>query len=197
MLSRRNELFDRPRGLLFGVEPGIIKLQKYPLGPTVIVRVGGVYFAGPIITEADFSELAFEPTDVLSCRNGWMEPCFDRELFGRQSEGIPSHWMEDVKTFHPLVSSDDVGRGVPFQMADVKTFTARIWEHVEHVELRFPGIKSRLIRIWRLKGFAGQPMLLPFRFEFSKGKLFSSLAHWYYLVQIQFGLPVRGAVVFR
>jgi hypothetical protein len=40
-------------------------------------------------------------------------------------------------------------------------------------------------------------MLLPFRFEFPKGKLFSSLAHWYYLVQIQFGCLFEALFVFR
>jgi hypothetical protein len=33
-----------------------------------------------------------------------------------------------------------------------------------------------------VKGVPFLPKLLPFRFEFRKWKLFSSLAHWYYLV---------------
>ncbi len=71
-----------------------------------------------------------------------MKPGLDRELFCRQPEGVPSHRMQDVKAFHPLVAGDDIGRGIPFQMADVKSFAAWIGEHVEHVKLRFRGIES-------------------------------------------------------
>src|SRR3984957_653627 len=90
--------------------------------------------------------------------------------------------MEDVKAFHPFVSGNNVGRSISFQVADVKTLPAGIGEHVEHIKLRLSGIESRLGRVWRMKGLSIQPTLLPFRLEFQKGKLFSSLAHWYYLV---------------
>ncbi len=92
--------------------------------------------------------------------------------------------MQDVKTFHAFVPSDDIGRGVSFEMADVKSLAARIREHIEHVKLGFRGIESWFVGAWRMKCLPRQPKLLPFWLEFRKGKLFSSLAHWYYLVQI-------------
>src|ERR1700747_1021128 len=87
--------------------------------------------------------------------------------------------MKDIKTFHPSVSGDDIRRGVPFQMTHVKSRATRIGEHVEHVILRLQRIEPWFVRVRGAKGLPFQPKLLPFRLEFQKGKLFSSLAHWY------------------
>ena len=93
--------------------------------------------------------------------------------------------MQNVKAFHPLVSSEDIGRGVPFKMTHMESSAAGVGEHVEHVELWFSGIEPWFDRVWSIKGPPFLPKLLPFRFEFRKWKMFSSLAHWYYLVLIR------------
>src|ERR1700722_5999863 len=106
--------------------------------------------------------------------------------------------MQDVKSFHPFVSGNNIGGGIPFQVADVKSFATGVGEHVEHVKFRFRGIESRFMRIGRMKDLPFQPNFLPFRLEFRKGKLFSSLAHWYYLVKNpEFGCLSRGSVCLR
>src|SRR5260370_39615804 len=92
--------------------------------------------------------------------------------------------MQNVKAFHALVSSEDIGRGVHFKRTHMESFTAGVGEHVEHIELWFSGIEPWFARVCRMKGLPFLPKLLPFRFELRKWKLFSSLAHWYYLVLI-------------
>src|SRR5580704_11520453 len=90
--------------------------------------------------------------------------------------------MQNVKAFHALVSSEDIGRGVTFKMAHMEPFAAGVGEHVEHIEFGFSRIEPWFARVCSVKGVPFLPKLLPFRFEFRKWKLFSSLAHWYYLV---------------
>src|SRR5580693_2054000 len=81
--SRRHEFIDRPGRVLSRVEPGIVQLQKYPLGPSVVAGIGGVDFAGPIVAESYLKELAFEPLHVAHRRDAWMESGLDGELFCR------------------------------------------------------------------------------------------------------------------
>ena len=162
LLPRRDEFLDWPGRLVFGVKPGIVQFQKNPLRPFVIARIGGVHFARPVVTESDLCQLAFEPLDVLRRRDGRMKAGLDRELFCWQPECVPPHWVQHVKAFHPLGSCDDIGCGIAFQMTNVKSLTARIGKHVEHVKLRFCGVESLFMWIRGMKGLPFQPKPLPF-----------------------------------
>ena len=68
--------------------------------------------------------------------------------------------MENLLPLHAAITTNDVGRGVPFGMPDVQPRTARIREHVEHIHLR-------LVRIERAgrKGLMFVPKSLPLGFE--------------------------------
>src|SRR3974377_1074795 len=99
--------------------------------------------------------------------------------------------MQNAKAFHALVSREDIGASVDFEMTHVESCAAGVGEHVEHIEFGFSGIEPWFARVWGMKGLPFLPKLLPFRFEFRKWKMFSSLAHCYYLARPRLR-PARG-----
>ena len=62
--------------------------------------------------------------------------------------------MQHVKAFHPLVSGHNIGRGISFQMADMKSLSAGVGEHIEHVKFRFRRVEPWFMRVRRMKGIA-------------------------------------------
>src|SRR5207237_5642566 len=105
----------------FRIEPRIINLEKDPLRPFEVTRIGGVDFTVPIIGETDSLQLRFEFSDVLAGGDGRMLAALDRILFGGQTEGVPAHWMENIEPAHPFVTRDDVGGGIAYRMYVVQT----------------------------------------------------------------------------
>ena len=159
------------------IEPGIVKPKKNPLRPPKVVRVGGAKLPCPVVTEADGLELRPEAHNIALRRSARVLASFDRELFRRQPEGIPTHGVQDVEAAHPLETGNDIGSRISFDVAHVQTLATRVREHVEDVEFRFCGIKSRFPRVRRTKNPVGQPSGLPFGFEIEKGKLLALGCH--------------------
>ena len=60
----------------------------------------------------------------------------DGMLFGRETKGVPAHGVKDIEVIHPLVSRDDIRGGVAFRVPHVKSSSAGVGEHVEHVVFR-------------------------------------------------------------
>ena len=94
-----------------------------------------------------------------------MLTCFDGILLGRQSEGIPAHWVQHVEAIHALVASHDIRRGVSFRMTHVQSLAGRIRKHVENVIFRLGRIEAFLAGTGSAEGFIFGPMGLPFGFE--------------------------------
>src|SRR6267142_4686783 len=90
-----------------------------------------------------------------------MLAALDRVLFGRQTESVPAHRMQDVEPAHSPVTRADAGGGITFRMPDVQTGAAGIGKHVEHVELRFGRVEIFVARIWYVKNLALFPNRLP------------------------------------
>ena len=61
---------------------------------------------------------------------------FDGVLLGRQTEGVPTHRMQNVAALGALVAGEDVGGGVAFRVANVEARAGWVGEHVEDVKLR-------------------------------------------------------------
>jgi hypothetical protein len=65
--------------------------------------------------------------------------------------------MQDIEASHPLITSNDIGRGVAFRVADMQTLARGIREHVKHIKFRLGAIlvgpKCRVFL----------PVALPFR----------------------------------
>jgi len=85
--------FDRLGLVRFRIEPGIVNLKKDPLRPFEIARIGRVDFALPVVGKTDPFQLLFKFSDVLARGDGRVLTGFDRVLFGRQTERVPTHWM--------------------------------------------------------------------------------------------------------
>src|SRR5207237_3283502 len=147
--------------LYLRIEPVIYNLKKNPLRQIEITRIGGVDLALPIVGKTDPFQLRFKLGDVLARGDGRMLAALDRVLFGRQTERVPAHGMQDIKPAHSLVTRDDVGRGVTFRMPDMQTGAARIRKHIKHVEFRFTRIEIFLARARRVKNLALVPDRLP------------------------------------
>ena len=117
-------------------EPLLVELLEDPLRPAVVLGVGRVDLAVPVVGKAERADLLAEAVDVLLRGDCGMGAGLDGVLLGGKAEGVPSHRMQYVEALHPLVSAEDVGRGVSLGVADVQPCARRIREHVEAVELR-------------------------------------------------------------
>src|SRR5215471_12596130 len=95
---------DRLRLVRYRIEPRIVELQENPLSPFKVFGVGGVDFAGPVVTKPEALDLAFEGGDVgLGCSTGMLAG-FDCILFGGEAESIPTHGVQDVEAAGPVIS---------------------------------------------------------------------------------------------
>ena len=150
--------------LLFGLVKVAVKhFQEYPLGPSVIIRVGGVNFPVPVIAKAQRFDLAAHIVYVVSGRCFWDCAGLDGILLGRQAESIPAHRVQDVKTFGSFVPSNYVTCGITFRVANVQAGRTGIGEHIQHVEF---GLGVVAVRCF--ESFVFFPELLPFFPDFAE-----------------------------
>ena len=68
--------------------------------------------------------------------------------------------MQYVETLHPLVAADNIGCRIALRMTRMKTYTGRIREHIQSIELRL----GKIIDI-RLECLVVFPEFLPFLFD--------------------------------
>ncbi len=118
----------------FGVVPGVEEFEEDPLGPAEVVGVGGGEFAVPVVGEAEGFELAFEGRYVFGGGDARVGAGVDGVLLGGESEGVPTHGVEDVFALHAGVAAGDVGGSVTFGVADMEAGAGGVGEHVEDVK---------------------------------------------------------------
>src|SRR5439155_10452834 len=187
--------FNRLGLVCLRIEPGIVKLEKNPLRPFEIVRVGGVDLTCPIVAEPERLDLTLESGDILLRGLARVLAGLDGVLLGGQTKRVPAHRMEHVKTLGALVSRQNVRGGVAFGMPNMQPGPRRIREHVEDVIFRrklfrapgrsfktvAPGewVSPRNYVAWipRAKGLLFLPDLLPFRLNQMKRILFATARH--------------------
>ena len=133
----------------------LVQLLEDPLRPLVVLRVGRVDLAVPVVREAERADLLAEAVDVLFRRDGGVRPRLDCVLLSRQPEGVPPHRVQDVEALHALVAAEDVRRRVALRVPDVKPRARRVGEHVETVELLALAVRVGLERL------VFEPVLLP------------------------------------
>src|SRR5688572_8996608 len=97
-----------------------------------------------------------------------MDACLHGILLGREAERIPSHGMQHVETTHPFVPAYDIGRGVPFQMADMQTRSRGIGKHIQTIEFLAAWLVNGAKALLRL------PMRLPLELN---GLMIVGVAH--------------------
>ena len=101
------------------IEPGIIDFQEDPLCPLEVMWISSVDLSFPVITESQRFDLSAEVIDVCFCGDAGMLTCFDRVLLSGETKSIPSHGVEDIITFGPMVTSQDICGCISFRMTDM------------------------------------------------------------------------------
>ncbi len=134
-------------------------LQKEPLIPAVVFGLAGGDFAIPVDREPQALHLRLHVGDVAERPLARIAAFFQRGVFGRQSEGVPAHRMQNVVAAHPHVARQRIADRVIAHVAHVQ-LAARIRQHLEHVVLRLIGsvryVERRVVR----------PTLVPLGLDF-------------------------------
>jgi len=107
------------RNLRLVRQPLAVEQGKDPLGPAVVLGMGRRDLALPVVAEPEHLELALEGLDVPPRGDRRVGSRAHRVVLRRQAESVPTHRVQHVEAAHPLVARQDVGRRVPFGMADV------------------------------------------------------------------------------
>ena len=120
------------------------KLQKDPLCPFVVVRIGGIYFPRPIERKSEGFELSPKNVGIFLGHDRRLETGFDGVVFRRKTEGIPTDRVENIVALHPALSGNDIHGRVAADVTDMETVTGRKREFDEGIEFLsfFANIKS-------------------------------------------------------
>ena len=133
------------------------KLQEDPLGPLIILGVGGVYAAVPIEAVAQHLKLAGEVLDVFLGDHGGVNMVFDGEVLRGQTEGIEADGEEDIIALHALFAGDHIQRREGAGMTHMEARRGGVRELDEAVKL-FTGLVAGDGAI----GLGFFPIVLPF-----------------------------------
>ena len=151
-----------------------VQFKENPLSPLIVVRLAGRDFPVPVVAESQRFYLAAEYIDILMGGNTWMCSCLNSVVFGRQAEGVESHWVQHRIAVHTQVAAVDVGGGIAFRVAYMQTCSGRIWEHIQDIFTFF--CRDRRI-LNCLEGLVLIPVLLPFFFYFCK-RIFTHIQYY-------------------
>ena len=137
-----HHLLVREHGLVFrapvdvGVFPvgqaALVEPQEEPLGPAVVLLVGGVQAPGPVEAETVALKGASLRLDVVVRPLGRVRVVADGRVLGGQAERVPADGMEHVVALQPQVARHHVAHRIGLCVAHVQ-ITRRVREHVEHV----------------------------------------------------------------
>ena len=97
-----------------------VELNKNPLHPFIVVFVAGCNFSVPVIGKTEFLQLLFHFMDIVPCPLARMCAVLNRSIFGRQSERVESHRMQDIIAVHLLESCYHIADGVVSYMSHMQ-----------------------------------------------------------------------------
>ena len=107
---------------LFFVSQSVLEhLYKDPLGPFVEVRIGGVHFHIPVVNCRDILDLTFDVGNVLLCGDFRMDAHFNRIVFCRKSERVPSHRMDHIVILLQFIAAPYIGDDIASPVSDMQT----------------------------------------------------------------------------
>ena len=143
----------------------VIELDENPLHPLVILFLASGNFPVPVVAEAQALQLTVHFRNVAVRPNCRMNIILNSRVFCRQSEGVPSHRMQNIVSLQSLETCNYVSDGVVPHMSHVQ-LTGRIRKHFQNVILLFVVILHGLERIFFF------PYVLPLLFNFCEIVLF-------------------------
>ena len=137
----------------------VLANEEDPLGPLVVLGVGGVDLTIPVKGEAQRLELAAEMVHIALGDDGGVDVVLHGEVLGGQTEGIPAHGVQHIVAVFTALAAYHVQRGVAAGMADVQARTRRIRELHKGIELGF------FVVDLNMEGLFVLPHLLPLGFN--------------------------------
>ena len=149
----------------------LVKLKEDPLGPLVVLGVGGVDLPVPVKGIAQHLELPPEVLDIIVRHLGGMDVVFDGVILCGQAKGVVSHGEKNVIAIHPAFARHHVHSGVGAGMPHMEPLTGGIRELYQRIEFRFVAAV-----ILAVEGLLFQPFLLPLGFD--AGKIVLHLLHF-------------------
>src|SRR5450830_839708 len=156
----------------------MVKLQKEPFSPAIILRVTGGEFPVPVVADAELFQLIPHVFYVIDSPFGRMDTAmFNGSVFRRQPEGVPTHRVEHMKALHTFVTGHHITYGIVSHMAHVQ-FTRWVGEHFQAVIFWLAGKVRYSIKV------AFCPPSLPFFLYFIK-----------FILNIQFGSPLIAPAI--
>ena len=145
------------------------KLEEYPLGPLVVVLLGGVDDAGPVEGKADSFQLACELRDIRIGHLTGVSSRLDGVVLGGKTEGIKAHREKYVVALHTSLARDDLKAGIRLDVSDVHSRARGIGELDESIELLLVAVVLCVERTFTF------PAILPFLL-----KLLKFVSHYCY-----------------
>ena len=113
----------------------MVELQKDPLGPAIVFRLGGVDLPAPVEGDAQQPHLPLVVGGEAADKLGRVGLQTDGRVFRGQTEGIPTHGMEDVFAPHAVVAAQHVRRDVISAVANAEPVSRRVGKEIQHVPL--------------------------------------------------------------
>ena len=144
------------RHFLFVCQSLFEHLQKNPLRPFIILRVGGVDLARPVEGKTERLQLCLEARHILFGHDGGMDMIFDGIVFRGETERIPTHGVEDIIALQTALARHDVQRRIGARMADMQPLSGRIGKLHQCIVGRL------FMSVRRGKGVLLHPFFLPF-----------------------------------
>ena len=134
----------------------LVHLEEYPLGPLIVLGIGGIDRSVPVKAVAEHFELRGEGLYVVRRDLSRMYMVFNSIVLGRKSKSIEAYREQNIIAVHALFARDDIHRGEGARMTDMKSLTGGIREFNKSVEL-WAGRIARHCRI----GLGLFPVFLP------------------------------------
>ena len=141
-------------------QPALEEFQEHPLGPAVVLGVGGVDLAIPVKRPAGQVQLPLVVGAPLAGQVGRVAAGLDGGVFGGQAKGVPAHGMQHVVTAHAHDAGDHISWHVVAQVTDAEPVARGIGKEVEAVEGGAVGRLGRAVQV--LLGPAGAPLGIDF-----------------------------------
>ena len=96
------------RHFLLVSQAALKKLEKNPLGPMIISRIGGVHFPFPVVSQAKALHLLFKAGDIFFGGRRRVNAGLNGVIFRRQTKSVPAHRIKRVFALHPAFAGQNI-----------------------------------------------------------------------------------------
>ena len=148
--------------LFFISQTLFVQLQEDPLGPFVIIGIGGIDLTVPIKRQTKAFQLAFKASHIFSGDDFRMDVVFHRIVFRGQAKCIPAHGVQHIIALQPFFTRHNIQRCIAARMAYMQALSGRIRKFYQCVVFR------KGIILFGRKGMFLVPNLLPFLLDLFK-----------------------------